>query len=597
MKELFLWLLNNSISATWLLLVILVMRLFLSRKSRTVSCFLWLLLAAHLIIPFRIESPLCILPESVPIEQEVFYPVPETTVQSTPQKGASAAAADLTVLQNLRLEPQASTEVPFDLLGAFSVLWLIGFAGMSAYTVRESIAVKRKLSASIAVEPKIYSCDYIEEPFVFGMLHPKIYLPSDLKPEELPYVLAHEQAHLRRRDHLWKPLGFFLLSLYWFHPMIWFAYIIFCRDIEVACDETVIQNMTVSQKIAYSRVLLHYSGPKNLTASPLAFGEKNVKHRITNIVRYKRPTIRFTVLNIFAITAIGVGFLTAPVHAVPAQIPRLLVIGQYTSALKDGTELKNAGSIVLTSIDEKAKEWNFYVLPSWTYLEFGYYTDPKTTHVVGQTTLNIAHALGKAWNKEKQGSPFLTKGIAESFDISIDGSAEAGPDVFMGIVDALGGIDLPLENSEIDCLSEKHIPLGQQADGKYHLNGNAAYAYRYLVIPEESLYCRSERNARIIATVLDACQKLSREQFSQLLDAVLPLLETDIEKQKLEEYRKQWLDVFSSYRITVAQCPDRASSKEQEIDLLGRPHKVLIPDLNHCSAILRGKRSAGLIIK
>ena len=591
MKELFLWLLNNSISATWLLPVILVMRLFLSRKSSAISCFLWLLLAAHLIIPFRIESPLCILPKSIPIEQEVFYPVPEATVQSAPQKGASAAAADLTVLHNLRLEPQAPTEAPFDLLGAFSVFWLIGFAGMSAYAVGGSIAVKRKLSASIAVEPKIYSCDYIEEPFVFGLLHPKIYLPSGLKPEELPYILAHEQAHLRRRDHLWKPLGFFLLSLYWFHPMIWIAYIIFCRDIEVACDETVIQNMTVSQKMAYSRVLLRYSGPKNLTASPLAFGEKNVKHRITSIVRYKRPTIRFTVLSIFAITAIGVGFLTAPVQTVPTdtgQPPRLLVIGQYTSALKDGTELRNAGSIVLTSIDEKAKEWNFYVLPSWTYLEFGDYADHKTTHVVGQTTLNIAHALGQAWNEEKQGGPFLTKGIAESFDISIDGSAEAGPDVFMGIVDALGGIDLPLENSEIDRLSEKQIPLSQQVDGKYHLNGNTAYAYRYLVIPEESLYRRSERNARVIAAVLETCQKLSRDQFSQLLDAVFPLLETDLEKQKLEEYREQWLDVFSSYRITVAQCPDRASSKEQEIDLYGRPHKVLIPDLNQCSAILGG---------
>ena len=591
MKELFLWLLNNSISATWLLPVILVMRLFLSRKSRAISCFLWLLLAAHLIIPFRIESPLCILPESIPIEQEAFYPVSETSSQSAPQKGEPAAAADLTVLQNLRLEPQAPTEAPLDLLGAFSVFWLIGFAGMSAYAVGGSIAVKRKLSASIAVEPKIYSCDYIEEPLVFGLLHPKIYLPSGLKPVELPYILAHEQAHLRRRDHLWKPFGFFLLSLYWFHPMIWLAYIIFGRDIEVACDVTVIQNMTVSQKMAYSRVLLRYSGPKNLTASPLAFGEKNVKHRITNIVRYKRPTIRFTVLSIFAITAIGVGFLTAPVQAVPTntgQIPSLLVIGQYTSALKDGTELKNAGSIVLTSIDEKAKEWNFYVLPAWTYLEFGDYTDPKTTHVVGQTTLNIAHALGQAWNEEKQGGPFLSKGIAESFDISIDGSAEAGPDVFMGIVDALGGIDLPLENSEINLLSEKQIPLGQQADGKYHLNGNTAYAYRYLVIPEESLYRRSERNARVIAAVLETCQKLSRDQFSQLLDAVFPLLETDLEKQRLEDYREQWLDVFSSYRITVAQCPDRASSKEQEIDLYGRPHKVLIPDLNQCSAILGG---------
>lgn len=585
MKELFLWLLNNSISAAWLLPVILLARLFLSRKSRTVSCFLWILLAVRLIVPVSIESPLCVLPASAPIVQESFSPAPEAPVRFSSEKVETANAPDLTLLQNLRLEPQTSSEVAFDMLGALSFVWLVGFAGMSVYAVGWSIATKRRLSASLAVGPRLYSCDYIEEPFVFGLLKPNIYLPSCLKPEELPYILAHEQAHLRRKDYLWKPLGFFLLSLYWFHPMIWVAYFVFCRDIEVACDEAVIRNMTVSQKMVYSRILLRCSGQKTAIAAPLAFGEKNVKHRITSIVRYKRPTAWRTALSILAIAAIGVGFLTAPVHAAPKS-PGLLVIGQYTTVLKDGTELTNAGSIVLTSIDSNTKTWNFYVFPAWTYMEFGNYSDSKTVHAVGQITLNIAHALGRAWNEKEHGEPFLSKGITENFGVSINGSVELSPDVFIGIVDALGGIDLPLEDDEMGCLSEKQISLESHTDGTYHLNGKAAFTYRYLFVPEESLYRRSERNATVISAVLDACRKLSGEQFSQLLEAVLPLLETDLEKSQLEDYREQWLNGYSSYRVTVAQCPDRTSSVETEIDLLGRPHKVLIPDLDKCRAIL-----------
>ena len=159
MKELFLWLLNNSISAAWLLPVILLARLFLSRKSRTVSCFLWVLLAVRLIAPVSIESPLCVLPTSAPIEQETFYPTPETSARLSPVRVETALVPDLALLQNLRLEPQTSSEVAFDMLGVLSFVWLVGFAGMSVYAVGWSIATKRRLSVSLAVGPRLYSCD------------------------------------------------------------------------------------------------------------------------------------------------------------------------------------------------------------------------------------------------------------------------------------------------------------------------------------------------------------------------------------------------------------------------------------------------------
>ena len=175
MKELFLWLLNNSISAAWLMPVILLVRLFLSRKSRTVSCFLWVLLAVRLITPVSIESPLCVLPTSAPIVQESFSPAPETPVRFSPEKVETANAPDLTLLQNLRLEPQTSSEVAFDMLGALSFVWLVGFAGMSVYAVGWSIATKRRLSASLAVGSRLYSCDYIEEP-LFSVCSSPIYI-------------------------------------------------------------------------------------------------------------------------------------------------------------------------------------------------------------------------------------------------------------------------------------------------------------------------------------------------------------------------------------------------------------------------------------
>ena len=317
MKEIFLWLLNSSISAAWLLPAILAARLLLCRNSRKFSCLLWALLAIRLLLPAGVESPFSVLPTTAPIQQESFDRLPALAQMTTPAETKASDIPDLTALQNLQLEIQVESKP--DLLDILAAIWLVGFLGMLAYAIGGNFILTKRLASSLPIHSNIYACDYIDEPFVFGILRPKIYLPSCLKPEELPHVLAHEEAHLRRKDNLWKPLAFLLLALYWFDPLLWIAYYYFCRDVEVACDEAVIRDLDVSEKAAYSRTLLRYSTPKVLMKMPLAFGEKDVTHRIKSIFRYRKPTAWLAGLGVCVIVILSVCFLTDPVHAAPGE--------------------------------------------------------------------------------------------------------------------------------------------------------------------------------------------------------------------------------------------------------------------------------------
>lgn len=557
MNQIFLWLLNNSFSAAWSLPAILIARFLLSRTSRRISCLLWALLAIRLLLPVGIESRFSVLPNTSPIQQETFVQLPELVQITDPAETESTAFQDLTALQNLHLVPQAEKQT--DLLGILATLWLIGFLGILAYAVGGSIVLKKRLAPSLSIHSNIYSCDYIDEPFVFGILRPKIYLPSCLKPEELQYVLAHEEAHLRWKDNLWKPLAFLLLALYWFNPVLWSAYHFFCRDVEVACDEAVIRNLDVSGRATYSRTLLRYSGPKALIWTPLAFGEKDVKYRIKSIFRYQKPTVWLAGLGACAIVILSVCFLTNPVHAASDETPsepvNLLLIG------KSGTEEATAGSIVLATLDADKKELKLTAFPAWTQVEIPFPDDKNVSHI-GRTALKLVYQLGQIRDNDKGGMAFLKECLTDNFGVSIDGALEIDQDVFVGIVDALGGIDL--------------------AAGK--LDGNEVCAYQYTSLPGDSLFSPAERQLIVLKAILDICQSLPREQLSKLLDTVLPLLTTDLEDSQLEEYKKELLPLASSLMIKTQLCPDRASATESEIESL--QHMVLIPDLEKCREIL-----------
>ncbi len=557
MKETFLWLLNNSVYAAWLVPAILIVRLLLCRTSRKFSCLLWALLAIRLLLPIGIESRFSMLPDTAPIQQERFEQLPELTQIAAPAEVETTAVHDLAALQNLHLESQAEQQT--DLLGILAALWFVGCLGMLAYAVVGSFVLKRRLAPSLLIHSNIYTCDYINEPFIFGVLRPKIYLPSCLKPEELHHVLAHEEAHLQRKDNLWKPLAFLLLALYWFDPMLWIAYHYFCRDMEVACDEAVIRNLDVSEKAAYSRTLLHYSGPKNLMGTPLAFGEKDTKHRIKSIFRYRKPTVWLAGMAACAIVILSACFLTNPVHAVleeaPSKSVNLLLIG------KSGTEEPAAESIVLAALDTDKKELKLTAFPAWTQVKLSFLDDKNVTHR-GKTALKMGYQLGQIRNSDTGGMTFLKDSLADTFGISIDGTLEIDQDVLIGIVDALGGIDL--ETGKLD--------------------GSEAFAYQYTSLPEESLFSAAERHLTVLKAILDACQALPKDHLSKLFDTVLPLLTTDLEESQLEKYKTELLPLVSSLTIKTQLCPDRTSATESEIE--GLQHMVLIPDIEKCRKIL-----------
>ena len=311
MKELFTELLNLSLSAAYLVPVVLVLRLVLKKAPRWTVCLLWGLVALRLVMPFSLESSLSLHPGREPV----------TDLQT--QWGGDTQPDTLPEVQPEPL-PEAPSVTPaptpaeeLDLMEILGWVWLAGACAMAFYGVVSYVRLKLKVRPSLQVEKRVFVCDGIGYPFLLGVLRPKVYLPSDLEEPHLSYVLSHEKAHVKRGDHLWKPLGFALLTLHWFNPLLWAAYLLLCRDIESACDEKVVRDMDNTQKDGYSRALLACSlqgafHRRWISACPVAFGETGVKTRIKSVLHYKKPAFWVLLIAILACVAVGVFFLTDP---------------------------------------------------------------------------------------------------------------------------------------------------------------------------------------------------------------------------------------------------------------------------------------------
>lgn len=595
MRDLFLSLLNSSITASWLVVAILILRPLFARTPRKLTCALWALVAIRLICPVTIESAFSMIPSAEPVKQEMIYQVTEAVLEGLPNAGDNTTHEDLAELQELNLAVQNNTSSSSrtDLLNIATLIWGLGMIGMVTYTIVGSIVMERRLSASICVKSNIYSCDYIDGPFIFGFFRPKMYLPSCLEAEEIPYVVAHEEAHLKRKDYLWKPLGFLLLSVYWFNPVMWIAYKVFCRDIELACDEQVIQNLDNSGKAAYSRTLLRYSGPGVLAVGPLAFGEKDVKHRIKNVLRYKKPTVWITCIGVLAIIIAAACFLTNPVgsngnstesNVVQEPPKNFLLVGQN---INTSDKLQSADSIVLVTVNKGTQTLSLTTLPGNTYLELGSYSAENGMHIVGNQQLKMAYTLGYAWGSDSGSIDFLKQSIVNNYDVSIDGCFTIPADVFIAVADALNGIDVELNDTEVSQMIELgHLPNDQKA-GMIHLDGTAALGYKYLKIPEEDGAEQITRQITVTRLMLEKCQRLSHEQLSELAATIIPLINTDVEEAQINQYITDVAPVFASLRIETYQCPDDNSGEYTSIDMYDSGEiTVLIPDIEKCKQML-----------
>lgn len=310
MESVFLKLLNMSITASWLVLAVLLLRLLLKKAPKYINCILWAFVAVRLIFPFSIESVLSLIPSSEPLPEKIIY-----TAHPTVNSGIPIVDNAINPVISQSLAPQPLTSInPTQVISFIaSWVWVIGMAVMAVYTFVTYLRIRFKVREAVILRDNIYLCDSISTPFILGIVRPKVYLPSSIDETEAAHVISHERSHLKRRDHWWKPLGFLLLSVYWFNPVMWLAYILLCRDIELACDERVIRDMDIEDKKAYTHALLNCSIPRRMIAAcPLAFGEVGVKSRVKNALSYKKPAfwIIIAALVICAITAVC--FLTNP---------------------------------------------------------------------------------------------------------------------------------------------------------------------------------------------------------------------------------------------------------------------------------------------
>ena len=311
MSEAFLKLVNMSISASWLVLAVLVLRLILKKAPKWVNVLLWGIVAIRLICPFSIESALSLIPSQETIS-------PEIMVDWTPEISTGIEPLDQVVnpviSTSFAPEPSASANPLQILIPVAANIWLLGVLAMLIYTAVSYISLRRKLRTAVILRNNIFQCETVQSPFVLGIFRPRIYLPYTIHGVNLHHVVAHEQAHIRRKDHWWKPLGFLLLTVYWFNPLMWAAYVLLCRDIELACDEKVIAELGNDQRADYTQALVACSvNRRKIAACPLAFGEVGVKERVKSIMNYRKPAFWIVVLAIAACIIVAVCFLTDPV--------------------------------------------------------------------------------------------------------------------------------------------------------------------------------------------------------------------------------------------------------------------------------------------
>ena len=310
MSDLFLKIINMSISASWLVLAVLMLRFVLKKAPKWVNVLLWGIVAVRLVFPFSIESALSLIPSAETISPGIMMDNAPSVQTGIP---AINNVINPVISSSLAPTPGASANPLQIWIPILSIIWVIGVAALLLYTAVSYWRLRRKVSEAVILRDNIFQSENVASPFVLGIVKPKVYLPYHMDGQDLSHVVAHEQAHIRRKDHWWKPLGFFLLTIHWFNPLMWLAYVLLCRDIELACDEKVIKELGNEQRADYTQALVACSVNRRMIAAcPLAFGEVGVKERVKSVMNYKKPAFWVIVVSIITCAVVAICFLTNP---------------------------------------------------------------------------------------------------------------------------------------------------------------------------------------------------------------------------------------------------------------------------------------------
>ena len=321
MSEIFLHVFNMSISASYIVLAILLLRLFMKKAPKWISVALWGVVGLRLICPFSIESILSLIPSAETVSPDIMTgnlsePFYVDSYIDTGFSGVNNTIAPIISGSSVTVAPEKEVNLLKLLIPIFAILWLVGILAMVIYTLVSYLKLKKSIGAAVLYKENIYQSENVASPFILGIIKPRIYLPFSISEQSAEHVIAHEKAHLRRKDHLWKPLGFLLLAVYWFNPLMWLGYILLCRDIELACDEKVIKALDCDARADYSEALLRCGVKrKSIAACPLAFGEVGVKARIKSVLNYKKPAFWIIIVALVLCVVIAICFLTNPVSA------------------------------------------------------------------------------------------------------------------------------------------------------------------------------------------------------------------------------------------------------------------------------------------
>ena len=310
MNELFLKIINMSISASWLILAVLILRLVLKKAPKWVNVLLWGIVAIRLICPFSFESPLSLIPSAETIPLNIG-------MDSTPtiNSGISAINNAVNPIISQSNTPMAGASInPLQItIGIYEYIWIFGMIALALYTAISYWRLHRKVDTAVRYKDNIFQSENVSFPFVLGIIKPRIYLPFKMNGQDLEHVVAHEHAHIRRKDHWWKPFGFLLLTIHWFNPLMWMAYVLLCRDIELACDEKVIKELGNEQRGDYTQALVACSVNRRMIAAcPLTFGEVGIKERVKSVMNYKKPALWVIIIAVIVCVGVAVCFLTNP---------------------------------------------------------------------------------------------------------------------------------------------------------------------------------------------------------------------------------------------------------------------------------------------
>lgn len=310
MSDLFLKIVNMSISASWLVVAVLILRLVLKKAPKWVNVLLWGIVAVRLICPFSFESALSLIPSAETFPEKIISG-PSFDVQTgiTPIDNRINDYLGDRYFEGVTVPTNNGNNV----MTILTIVWIIGILLLAAYTVISYWRLHRKVDTAVRYKDNIFQSENVSSPFVLGIINPRIYLPFSMNEQDMEHVVAHEQAHIRRKDHWWKPLGFLLLTIHWFNPLMWLAYVLLCRDIELACDEKVIKGLSNEQRADYTQALVACSVNRRMIAAcPLAFGEVGVKERVKSVMNYKKPAFWVIIIAVIVCVGVAVCFLTNP---------------------------------------------------------------------------------------------------------------------------------------------------------------------------------------------------------------------------------------------------------------------------------------------